>query len=99
MNEESLKIIEKLKSLRPVLEKEYGIKRLRVFGSVARGDAGPNSDVDLIADFDQIPGWNFFTMDEDIQKLLNGRHVDFTTEGGLHKRLKERILSEATDVW
>jgi len=99
MNEESQKIIDKLKKLRPVLKKEMGITRLRVFGSVARGEAGPDSDVDLIADFDHPVGLRFFGMHERISTMLGGVDVDFTTEKGLHKALKNRILSEARDVW
>lgn len=98
-SDDSREIIAKLKLLRPVLHDKMGIRRLRVFGSVARGDAGPDSDVDLIADFDTLPGWSFFTMDEKISNLLGGIKVDLTTERGLHKRLKERILTEARDVW
>ncbi len=99
MNEESEKIIARLRSLKPVLQKEMGITRLRVFGSVGRGEATADSDVDLIADFDELPGWSFFTIDEKISDLIGGRKVDFTTEGGLHKLLKNKILSEARDVW
>ena len=95
----STEILEKLRALKPVLQKEMGIKRLRVFGSVARGDATPESDVDLIADFETLPGWEFFTMKDDISHLMGGREVDFTTENGLHKRLKDKILKEAIDVW
>lgn len=96
---ESKEIIEALRALKPQLQKEFGIKRLRVFGSVARGEAGPDSDVDLIADFDVYPGLSYFTMDEKISAMLGGRKVDFTTEDGLHRYLKPRILREAQDVW
>lgn len=99
MTPDSEEIINALRGLKPTLQKEYGITRLRVFGSVARGEAGPDSDVDLIADFDPMPGLSFFTMDQKISKILGGTKVDLTTESGLHKRLKDRILEEARDVW
>ncbi len=99
MNEESAKIIARLRELRPVLEQEMGIKRLRVFGSVARGEAGPDSDVDLIADFDPLPGWGYFTMDEEIGTLLNGRKVDLCTENSIDKYIKKRVLKEVQDVY
>jgi len=98
MNEESRKIIEKLRSLKPVLQKEMGIKRLRVFGSVARGEATPDSDVDLIVDFEKVPGLRFFGMHQDIGEILE-RDVDLLTERALDKYLKNKILSEAQDVW
>lgn len=98
MNEESHKIIEKLRSLKPYLQNELGIKRLRVFGSVARGEATPDSDVDLIADFENMPGLRFFSMYQDLGEKLE-RDVDLLTERALDKYLKNRILSEAQDVW
>jgi predicted nucleotidyltransferase len=99
MTPESERILVRLRELKPVLQKEFGIKRLRVFGSVARGEARPDSDVDLIADFETVPGLSYFTMDDKISRLLGGIDVDFTMENGLHKRLKKGILAEARDVW
>lgn len=99
MNEESRAIIEKLRNLKPILQKEMGITRLRVFGSVARGEATSESDVDLIADFDHIPTWEYFTMDQKISTMLGGIDVDLAMESELHKALKKQILSEAQDVW
>jgi predicted nucleotidyltransferase len=52
-----------------------GIIRLDVFGSIARGDARPGSDVDLIATFREIPGLRFFGMESELARLL-GRPVD-----------------------
>jgi len=98
MNEESRKIIEKLRSLKPYLQEEMGIKRLRVFGSVARGEAEPDSDVDLIVDFDDMPGFEYFSMPESIGKRLGGRDVDICFEDTLHPLIKKRALREARDV-
>jgi uncharacterized protein len=50
--------------------REHGIVRLDIFGSVARGDAQPGSDVDLIATFREIPGMRYFSMEKDIGRLL-----------------------------
>lgn len=99
MNKLSQDIVGQLRALRPRLKSELGITRLRVFGSVGRGEAREDSDIDLIADFDDMPGLAFFTMDQKVSNMLGGRSVDFTTEGGLHKRLRGRILREARDVW
>lgn len=53
----------------------HGIVRLDLFGSFARGDARPDSDVDLIATFREIPGLHFFGMERELAQLL-GRPVD-----------------------
>ncbi|PJB72483.1 MAG: nucleotidyltransferase [Alphaproteobacteria bacterium CG_4_9_14_3_um_filter_47_13] len=98
MTPDSKQIMAALHACKPRLQQEMGITRLRVFGSVARGEATAESDVDLIADFATMPGLIFFSMDKKIADMI-GRKVDLTTEGGLHKRLKSHILSEAQDVW
>lgn len=48
----------------------HGITRLEIFGSVARGDAQPGSDVDLVATFTKSLGWDYFTLDEKMSKVL-----------------------------
>ena len=48
----------------------HGITRLEVFGSVARGDAQPGSDVDLVATFTKSLGWDYFTLDEKMGEVL-----------------------------
>ena len=68
---------------------------MRVFGSFARGEAGPESDVDLLVDLD--PGRNLFDMGAllmDLQDLL-ARPVDLVTEQGLHPVIRERVLKDA----
>ena len=98
MNQYSQDIIDKLKALEPVLRKDFGIKRLRVFGSVARGEAKPGSDVDLIVEFSRMPGWAFGTMHENIGQLIE-TNVDLLTEDALNKHIKRHILEEVIDVY
>src|SRR6266852_95612 len=61
---------------------KYGASNVRVFGSVARGEADAESDIDLLMD---------------LQDLL-GRDVDIVTEKGLHDRIRERVLKEAVPL-
>ncbi|MBM3318457.1 MAG: nucleotidyltransferase family protein [Candidatus Eisenbacteria bacterium] len=73
----------------------HGARRLRVFGSVARGDAAPDSDVDFLVDME--PGRSLFDLGAmlmDLQDLLN-RRVDVVTEKGLRPRIRDRVLREA----
>lgn len=71
---------------------------VRVFGSVARGDANDDSDVDLLVSFE--PGASLFDLidlKEDAEQLL-GTSVDIVSEGGISPFLEQRILSEAVDL-
>ena len=74
---------------------KHGAFNVRVFGSVARGEADTQSDIDLLVDVE--PGRTLFDLSElllDLQELL-GREVDIVTEKGLHSRIRQRVLKEA----
>lgn len=74
---------------------KYGAYNVRVFGSVARGEADPESDVDLLVDME--PGRSLFDLGGllmDLQDLL-GCNVDVVTEDGLRDRIRKRVLKEA----
>ncbi len=76
----------------------YGAKKIRVFGSVVRGEDRPDSDVDFLVDLEE--GRSLMDLGGllmDLQKLL-GRNVDVVTEKGLHWYIKERILHEARPI-
>lgn len=73
----------------------HGVVDVRVFGSVARGDARPDSDVDLLVEM--APGRSLLDMGAflmDVEQLL-GRAVDVITAAGLRSRIRERVLREA----
>lgn len=73
----------------------HGAYNVRVFGSVARGEADAESDIDLLVDVE--PGRTLFDISEllmDLQEML-GHNVDIVTEKGLHSRIHERVLKEA----
>lgn len=74
---------------------KHGARNVRVFGSVAHGEAGPESDVDLLVDVGPDPS-PFFPggLLADLEELL-GRRVDVLTENALHWYIRDRILREA----
>jgi predicted nucleotidyltransferase len=77
------------------LASKYGVRNLRVFGSVARGEAGAGSDVDVLVDFE--PGRSLLDQvgfEQELETLLGSR-VDVVVEGGISPYLEERILQEA----
>ncbi|MEQ1617277.1 MAG: nucleotidyltransferase family protein [Terricaulis sp.] len=90
-------VLSKLRELKPGLEQAYGVTRLRLFGSHARGEARPDSDIDLIVDLGRPLGLDFFGLEIELAERL-GRKVDLATPGGLHRIIRDRVLTEAVDV-
>lgn len=73
----------------------YGVTQLAVFGSVARGEAGPDSDVDLLAEFSREIGLlDFVALKHALEDLL-GVTVDLVPAGSLHERIRDRVEAEA----
>ncbi len=72
------------------------IRRLALFGSVIRDDFGPNSDVDVLVEFEpgRVPGLAFFRMQNEMSEII-GRKVDLNTLQDLSKYFREEVLAEA----
>lgn len=72
-----------------------GVRSLDLFGSVARGDAAPSSDVDLLVEFDKPIGlFHFFRVQRRLEEIL-GQHVDLVMRDAVKRQLRERIFAEA----
>jgi predicted nucleotidyltransferase len=85
---------EKKKEIREIAAR-HGARNVRFFGSVARGEARPDSDVDFPVDME--PGRTLLDLGRllmDLRDLL-GRQVDVVTEQGLKPRIRDRVLKEA----
>ena len=73
----------------------HGARNVRLFGSVARGEARPDSDIDVLVDFD--PGRNLLDrvgLIQDLEDLL-GRKVDVVTERALHWYIRAQVIEQA----
>ena len=74
---------------------ERGVTNVRIFGSAVRGDARPDSDIDVLVDLE--PGRNLFDLGGflmDLQDILD-RPVHVVTEGSIHWYIRDRVLEEA----
>ena len=72
-----------------------GVSSLALFGSVARGEAGPESDIDILVEFDRPVGlFEFVRLQMRLEALL-GRRVDLVTRDALRHTMRDRILDEA----
>lgn len=87
-----------LKKILPVLRARYGVKRIGIFGSCARGDDTPSSDVDVLVEF--APGQatfdNFMQLAEDLEALFK-RRVDLLTVAGIDKYIRSQVEREV--IW
>lgn len=92
--EEREAVLAKLKGHRKDLSR-LGVKSLALFGSTARGDARPDSDVDLLVEFDRPVGlFAFLDLKNYLERLL-ARPVDLVTPNALRADLREAVLREA----
>ncbi len=80
------------------LAAKHGAKNVRVFGSVARGTAGPESGVDFLLDYSpDRTAWFPGGLIADLEELL-GRKVHIVTESGLHQDIREKVLKAAVSL-
>jgi uncharacterized protein len=75
-----------------------GVTRLALFGSTARGDIGPESDVDLLIEVDAASLFAFVDLKNDLAGLL-GRPVDLAFPDAMRPRLRAAVLRDAVEVW
>jgi len=98
MGHDRQSILNTLLGAKPELHERFGVSSILLFGSFAREDAGPQSDVDLIVDFDRPIGlFELAELHEHLSALL-GRVVDVGTVGGLRPDVRARVLQEALRV-
>ena len=76
--------------------RKHHIQKLAFFGSVLRADFGPESDVDVLIEFEpgRTPGLAFFDVEDELSKLL-GRKVDLHTPGFLSRYFRDQVMAEA----
>src|SRR5205814_5668376 len=76
--------------------RRHHIRKLAFFGSVLRDDFRPDSDIDVLYEFEpgHEPGWSIAAVEEELGRLL-GRRVDLVPFKYINRRIRDRILSEA----
>jgi len=88
----SSEILKKISKIKPLLQREYHLSSIGVFGSVSNGSFNKNSDVDILVEFSKPVGWKFFSMELFLEKQLQ-RKVDLVTRDALKPQLKNHILN------
>ena len=77
--------------------RRHHIRKLSLYGSVLRDDFRPDSDVDVLVEFEpgHRVGLRIIDMEEELSKMLGGRRVDIVSEKYLNRRLRNRVLASA----
>lgn len=80
--------------------RRHHIRRMALFGSVIRDDFTPDSDVDVLVEFEpgKTPGYAFFGMQDELSELL-GRQVDLNTSGWLSPYFRDEVIAEAETLY
>ena len=81
--------------------RRHHIKRLALFGSVLREDFQPDSDVDVLVEFQpgHVPGLDFVSIEREFSGLLQGRRVDMVTPKFLNHRIRDQVLTSAEPLY
>jgi len=91
-------VLQILKQKNAEMTKQFGVKTLSLFGSVARNEATFTSDVDLLVEFDRPVGYfGLFALQDYLEKLL-GCSVDLGTPDSLKPRIREHVMGELIRV-
>ncbi len=98
MQESTQSLVARYRDRILTIAESHGARKIRLFGSTARGTATGDSDIDLLIDLE--PGRSLFdivAIKQDIEDVL-GRRVDVVTRAALSPYIRERVLGEAVDL-
>lgn len=96
--EEKSEFVAKLEAVLPEIRNRFGVTKIGIFGSTARGDDRPESDVDVLVELspDHLTFRNFIALADFLEELY-GRKVDLLTVGGIDPLIRQDVESEV--VW
>jgi uncharacterized protein len=86
-------IISKLVEIKPILNRDFSVKEIGLFGSFAQGLNSDESDIDLLVEFDKPIGWRFFTLEIYLETIFK-RKIDLVTKNALKDQIKDDILGQ-----
>jgi hypothetical protein len=91
-------VLELLREHREELRTHFGVGSIALFGSYARDEARPDSDVDLLVEFEQVPSWALFNDLVDHLEALFGTRVDLVAPGKLKPGMRPSVERELIRV-
>jgi len=87
----------KLRQMKPQLADKFHVSRIGYFGSFANDKQNENSDLDILVEFSEPIGWEFFTLERFLEQSF-GIPIDLVTKNALKERLKDSILNQVSYV-
>ena len=96
MNSEK-EILNKLRELKPILLKDYSVKKIGVFGSFSDNSFSKDSDIDILVELERPIGWRFLTLEIFLEKIFK-RKIDLVTKSALKQQIKDQILRQVKYV-
>ena len=90
-------IKEQLLEVRPFLKEHFAVARIGIFGSYSKEKATPESDVDILVEFDKPVSWDFFDLKFYLEDLLQ-KKVDLLTPNSIRKQWRDSIMAEVEFV-
>ena len=95
---QAMTVLETLNTIKPQLASQYHVRRFGLFGSVIRGDQSPDSDIDILVEFETAPSiFGFLELEEKLEEVLLAP-VDLVDIEGIKPLLRSKILSEVQYV-
>jgi predicted nucleotidyltransferase len=86
-------VIRKLQEIKPILQKEWAVKTVGLFGSFANESNTVSSDIDILVEFSSPVGWRFFALETYLEKELSHK-IDLVTKNALKEQIKPLILNQ-----
>jgi predicted nucleotidyltransferase len=90
-------ILLKLTELKPVLNKDFAVSKIGLFGSFSDGTYHENSDIDIIVELERPIGWKYLSLELYLEKIFN-RKIDIVTKNSLKESIKESILKQVNYI-
>ena len=87
-------IIQELKKVKPILSQKYGLTELALFGSFSRNEETDLSDIDIMVNFKNSMGLNYFDMVYDLEEIFKEKKVQVVSRGGIKPKYFERIKED-----
>jgi predicted nucleotidyltransferase len=95
-----IQVVVPMEELKALCRRRH-MRRLALFGSVVREDFGVHSDVDMLVEFapEHIPGLDIVDIEQELSAPLGGSRVDLVNPKYMNRRLKDRVLAEAEELY